>query len=87
VASLDQPLSVKWRAKGEFVNRFKLMQMYSKNIWLGRNPKSTPSSALSRLASEGRIAIVTDVGCEGCGGRFGGALTNEAEADGEVGWS
>jgi hypothetical protein len=53
------------REKNEFVRRFNLIwavQMSRKNISLGRDPKSTPSSALSRLASEGRIAIVTDVG-------------------------
>jgi hypothetical protein len=68
VASLDQPLINRENGvpeKTEFVNRFKLIwavQMYRKNISLGRDPKSTPSSALSR-PSGGRIAIVTDVGC------------------------
>jgi len=37
------------------------------------------------LSQEGRFAIVTDVEA-GCGGRFDCALTNAAEADGEVVW-
>jgi hypothetical protein len=73
------------REKTEFVNRFKLIwavQMYRKNISLGRDPKSTPPSALSRLQG-GASRSPRTLGA-GCVGRFGGALTNEAQADGEV---
>jgi hypothetical protein len=91
VASLDQPLINRENGmpeKTEFVNRFKLIwavQMYRKNISLGRDPKSTPSSALSNL--QGGVSRSSRTLGAGCGGHFGGALTNEAQADGEVVWS
>jgi hypothetical protein len=77
------------RAKAILLKRFKLP-------WVVQSPLAEIfrfTSTLDRwlfvrcpVLTKGRFAIVTNVEA-GCGGRFGGALTNAAQADGKVVWS
>src|SRR5271169_1139713 len=53
---------------------------------LDPNPKSAATSRASRPRKRGVSRSSRTLGA-GCGGRFGGALTSGADADGEVVWS
>jgi hypothetical protein len=53
---------------------------------IAQNPKSAASFRLSRAPREGRIAIVTDVGC-GMRWTLWRRKTSGTNADGEVVWS
>jgi hypothetical protein len=58
----------------------------SQPVGIALTPKSPPTSHASRTHKRGVSRSSRTLGA-GCGGRFGGALTNGVDADGEVVWS
>jgi hypothetical protein len=74
------------RLNSNFVNRFKLIWVVQmsckKDFRFARDPKSN-LQILGHPASTSGASRSSRTLEAGCGGRFGGALTNEAEADGK----